>query len=184
MKPLLTIIGQGKMGTALAKRFLDSNVSVQLVGRTKEEIKGRFVLLAIPYEDVLRLLSSDQDELASKVIIDISNPMDYTTRQSTLLPHQSASLQLATLFPRLTFIKAFNTNFSSQRVPAAISPLVLMAGDSEIAKKEWESLLRKAGFSCFDVGGLERSRDLEAFARVQLQLLEGGNSQFLIPFSI
>lgn len=180
----LTIIGQGKMGQALANHFEKAGMSVQVLGREQETVQGTFVVFAVPYEDMVSLIYPHQDYLAHKIIIDISNPLDYQTKASLLAPDQSASLKLATLFPNLTFIKAFNTNFSSSRIPASSSPIVLMSGDHLAAKEAFGQLLEKANFQPLDVGQLDKSRDLEAYARIQLSLLEAEKTEALLPFSL
>lgn len=184
MAQLMTIIGQGKMGKALAKRFEEAGISVQLLGREQEDVQGRFVIFAIPHEDIISLIYPNQDHFANKVIIDISNPLDYHNKESTLKPEQSMALNLAELFPHLTFLKAFNTNFSSSRVKPAKAPLVLIAGNHKAAKEELVNLLQESQFTPIDVGSLVHSRDLEAFARVQLSLLEEGAVESLKDFAL
>ncbi|MGT2756776.1 NADPH-dependent F420 reductase [Streptococcus ovuberis] len=144
MTPTISIIGQGKMGKALAKRFNQADIPLQVLGRGQEVVQGKFVFFAVPYEDMISLIFPNQDHFANKIIIDISNPLDYQTKTSPLPPDQSASLKLAELFPNLTFIKAFNTNFSSSRVPAGETPLVLMAGNHPSAKTSFAHLLEQA----------------------------------------
>ncbi len=172
------------MGKALAHHFEKAGISVQILGRGKEDVKGRFVIFAIPYEDMISLLYPNQDYFANKIIIDISNPLDYQTRTSLLEPDQSASLKLAELFPDMPIIKAFNTNFSSSRVTAAEEPPVLLAGNHPSAKEQFIQLLGRTHFKVIDLGSLDYSRDLEAFARVQLALLESGNTKALQDFAL
>lgn len=184
MKKTVTIIGQGKMGKALTKRFEKAGISVQLLGREQDTIQGRFVLFAVPYEDMISLIYPNQDELSNKIIIDISNPLDYQTKTSLLAPDESVSLKLATLFPHLTIIKAFNTNFTSSRLKPAERPLVLIAGNHQSSKQALAQLLDQAYCQVIDMGALTASRDLEAFARVQLALLEGGQIETLQSFAL
>ncbi|MET3558117.1 putative dinucleotide-binding enzyme [Streptococcus rupicaprae] len=180
----ISIIGQGKMGQALARHFNKAGVSVQVLGREQERVQGRFVIFAVPYEDMVSLIYPNQDHFADKIIIDISNPLDYQVKISLLPPDQSASLKLAELFPHLTILKAFNTNFASSRLPASKTPLVLLAGNQPSAKDQLTQLLQQAQFRVVDMGSLEHSRDLEAFARVQLALLEAGQTELLQGFAL
>ncbi|MFC3928998.1 NADPH-dependent F420 reductase [Streptococcus caprae] len=184
MTTAISIIGKGKMGQALARHFEQAGISVQILGREQEIVQGKFVIFAIPYEDMVSLIYPNQDHFTNKIIIDISNPLDYQTKASLFPPHQSASLKLAELFPNLTFIKAFNTTFTSSRVIATESPLVMIAGDSSSAKEKLITLLNQSHFKTIDMGNLDRSRDLEAFARVQLSLLEAGHIDPLQIFAI
>lgn len=180
----ISIIGQGKMGQALARHFDKADVPVQVLGRGQETIQGKFVIFAVPYEDMVSLIYPNQDHFADKVIIDTSNPLDNQTKMSLLPPDQSASLKLAELFPHLTIIKAFNTNFAASRLPANKIPLVLLAGNQATAKNLLTQLLQQAQFRVLDMGGLDRSRDLESFARVQLALLDAGQIEPLQEFAL
>lgn len=180
----ISMIGQGQLGKALAKHFEKSGISVQVLGRGAEPVEGKFVIFAVPYEDMVSLIYPNQDHFANKIIIDISNPLDYQTKASLFPPGQSASLKLAELFPHLSIIKAFNTNLSSNRLESADQALILMAGDHPLAKEKLALLLKRAGFTSLDLGGLERSPDLEAFARVQFALLEAGQMESLQTFAL
>lgn len=184
MTTVFTIIGQGKMGKALAKRFEEADIPVQLLGREQAEIQGRFVIFAIPYEDIISLIYPNQDYFSNKIIIDISNPLDYQSKESKLKPEQSMTLRLAETFPHLTFLKAFNTNFSSSYINSAKNPLVLIAGNHRVAKEELIKVLKDSPFKPIDVGSLVHSRDLEAFARVQISLFESGEISGLEKFAL
>ncbi|WP_156019735.1 NADPH-dependent F420 reductase [Streptococcus ruminantium] len=184
MPATISIIGQGKMGQALARHFAKAGLSVQALGRGQEIVQGKFVIFAVPYEDMISLIYPNQDHFANKIIIDISNPLDYQTKTSLLGIDESASLKLSNLFPHLTIIKAFNTNFTSRRLLSSERPLVLMAGNNQSSKNELAKLLEEAYFNTVDIGDLGRSRDLEAFARVQLALLEGGHVDPLQSFAL
>lgn len=184
MTTAISIIGQGKMGQALARHFEQAGISVQILGREQEVVQGKFVVFAVPYEDMISLIYPNQEHFTDKIIIDISNPLDYKTKKSLLALDESVSLKLASQFPDLTFIKAFNTTFTSSRVIATESPLVMIAGDSSSAKEKLITLLNQSHFKTIDIGNLDRSRDLEAFARVQLSLLESGHIKPLTSFAL
>lgn len=173
------------MGKALAKHFEEASIPVQLLGRGHhQDVRGQFVVFAVPYEDMFHLIYHNQRDFANKIIIDISNPIEYRTKTSLLEPDQSTSLKLAEFFPELTIIKAFNTNFSSSRVLFSERPLVLIAGNSPSATEQFAVLLEKVKFKVLDLGSLDHSRDLEAFARVQLALLEAGHVNPLEVFAL
>lgn len=180
----ITIIGQGKMGKLLAHYFESHHITVQLIGRDKDTINGQFVILALPYEEMPNVLKLYQSDFIGKIIIDMSNPMDYATKTSVLENGQSATLNLMLQYPQLTFIKAFNTNFSSSKVSPMSSPIVMFSGDDIESKLDFSQLLIKAMFIPIDVGTLQKSIDLEAFSRIQLQLLEQGQRNTLSHFAL
>ncbi|MGT2910440.1 NADPH-dependent F420 reductase [Streptococcus cameli] len=184
MNDTITIIGQGKMGKTLAGYFEKKKIPTQIIGRETTQIEGQIVILALPYTILSEMVLVYQDQLADKIIIDISNPMDYQTKQSLLPSEQSVTMNLAEAFPQLTFLKAFNTNFTSSRVSPTSQPLVLMAGNQVSAKQFVTETLQKASFSVLDMGEIENSCDLEALARIQVQLLEAGATQLLEKFAL
>lgn len=180
----VTIIGKGKMGQALASYFVKAGIPTQLIGREQLDIKGAVVILAIPFEAMTDTISAYQDKLVDKIVIDISNPVDYQTKTSKLDATESMSLILAKTFPNLRFLKAFNTNFTSSQMEASQSPTVLIAGDDSSDKALVTKLLSKANFSVVNTGNMEVSRDLEAFARMQMVLFARGVTSGMSQFAL
>lgn len=184
MTEYVTIIGNGKMGRTLATYFEKTGISVQKIGRQVEDILGKIVILAIPYDALEETVALYEDQLDEKILVDISNPLDYQTKTSFLADDQSSSLLLAQKYPELRLIKAMNTNFSSSRMTAGDHPLVLVAGNDASAKETFSAVLQSANFQTLDLGDLNRSKDLEAFARIQLLLLDGGHTSSLASFAL
>lgn len=180
----ITIIGNGKMGQALARQFARRDREVQLLGRTRDKIAGKIVVLALPFDKMEEMIDQYKEDLQDKIVIDVSNPMDYQTRASFLPAGMSMSLFLAERFPDLIFLKAFNTNFSSSRVEAKEEPVLLYCGDDSSAKSVFSDTMTDLGFAAIDIGPLNKSSDLEAFARIQVALLEAGKKQLLQEFSL
>lgn len=158
----LTIIGQSKLATELAKKFRENNLSVQLLTRDHNAIEGKIVLFTLPYEDMNSLIYPNQDYLAHKVIIDMSPSLQHGNQTGPANAMQSTALGLTERFLHLTIIKVVYTP----------NKRMLLAGDNSSAKDKFSQVLTAAGYQSLDMGFLNKSPDLEAFARVQQKLLE------------
>jgi predicted dinucleotide-binding enzyme len=76
------------------------------------------VVLALPFAAAEEVAVANRAELAGKVVVDISNPVDFATFDSlVVLPGTSAAEQIAAAAPGARVVKAFNTTS-----PATWSP--------------------------------------------------------------
>lgn len=167
MLTALTIIGQSKLATGLAQEFQEANLPVQQLTRDHKTIEGKIVLFTLPYEDMISLIYPNQDYLAHKVIIDMSPSLQYDDQTGPANAMQSTALGLAERFPHLTIIKAVDTRWLDSS-----DKRMLLAGDNSSAKARFTQLLTAAGWQALDMGTLDKSPDLEAFARVKNSLSE------------
>ena len=115
------------------------------------------------------------DALSGKVLIDITNPVDFTTFDSLVVaPGTSAAEEIAALAaPGAVVVKAFNTAFAGTLVAGSVAdaPLdIFIAGDDAEAKAAVASFVADAGLRPIDVGPLRRSRELEGFQFVIMTL--------------
>lgn len=163
----LTIIGQSKLAINLAKQFEAANLPIQLLTRDHKAIEGKIVLFTLPYEDMISLIYPNQDYLVHKVIIDKSPSLQHGDQTGPANAMQSTALGLAERFPHLTIVKAVDTRWLDSP-----DKRMLLAGDNSSAKDRFGQLLTAAGWQVLDMGPLDKSPDLEAFARVQHLLSE------------
>ncbi|WP_353828706.1 NADPH-dependent F420 reductase [Agromyces sp. SYSU T0242] len=172
----VSIIGNGNMGTAIGGIVAAGGNTVEFVGRdTAQPITGDLVVLAVPYPEVAGIVEARREELAGKVVVDISNPLDFETFDSLVVPADgSAASVIADALPQSRVVKAFNTNFaatlSAKTVGGAQPTTVLVAGDDELAKQSLIDVIRSGGLSAVDAGALSRARELEAIGFLQLTL--------------
>jgi 8-hydroxy-5-deazaflavin:NADPH oxidoreductase len=187
----VTIIGAGNMGRGIGHRLVAGGHSVTIVDRDPEEAKqlaeelrgaaeggatveadgpgaelrGEVMILAVYYPGDLEIVRDLGEELAGKVVVDISNPLNQTFDALATAPGTSAAEEVAATAPAGTrVVKAFNTTFSGTLVEGQVAgqPLdVLIAGDDEEAKETVAQLVRDGGLRAIDVGPLERARHLE-----------------------
>jgi predicted dinucleotide-binding enzyme len=71
------------------------------------------VVLAVPYPAVAGVLARQGDNLAEKIVVDITNPLNFETSDSLTVPaDSSATAEIADALPRPRVLKAFNTTFA------------------------------------------------------------------------
>ena len=176
----VTIFGQGNMGTAIAGLLTRGGATVAHIGsdETAATVTGDLVVLAVPHPAVEAIVAAYGDQLAGKTVVDITNPLDFATFDSLVVPADgSKAAELAAQLPSSRVLKAFNTNFAatlaSGRVGDAEPTTVLVAGDDADAKQSLIDLVVAGGLSAVDAGALKRARELEALGFLQLTLAVG-----------
>jgi len=172
----LSILGTGNMGAAIAGVAGRGGHTVQLLGSGDVEtaLTGDIVVLAVPYPALKAVLAQCQDQLAGKVVVDITNPLNFETFDSLVVaPDSSAAAEIAAALPQSRVLKAFNTTFAGTLAAGTVGSLpttVLIAGDDADAKAELGGIVTSGGLKAVDAGALARARDLEALGFLQLTL--------------
>ena len=173
----VSIIGTGNMGQAIAAVAANGGNSVELFGSADQDrpITGDVVVLAVPYPALQQVLAERADQLAGKVVVDITNPLNFETFDSLVAPADgSRASELAKSLPESRVLKAFNTNFAAtlatKTVGDAHPTTVLVAGDDDLAKQALIDIVRAGGVNAVDAGSLSRARELESVGFLQLTL--------------
>ena len=172
----ISIIGTGNMGQAIAGLAGKGGNSVELIGSsdTDTQVSGDVVVLAVPYPAVADVLAARGESFAGKVVVDITNPLDFATFDSLTVPaDSSAAAEIAAALPQSHVLKAFNTTFAGTLAPGVVGPLpttVLIAGDDADAKALLAGIVTGGGLRAVDAGSLRRARELEALGFLQLTL--------------
>ena len=170
----VSIIGNGNMGTAIGALVSDGGNAVEFIGKDPSPIAGEIVVLAVPYPALADVIAVHGPQLAGKVVIDITNPLDFATFDGLVVDADgSAAAELATALPESTVLKAFNTNFAATLAAKSIGDTqttVLVAGDDETAKQLVSSVFTAGGVNVVDAGALKRARELETIGFLQLTL--------------
>ena len=172
----VSIIGNGNMGTAIGGIVAAGGNTVEYVGRDgSQPITGDIVILAVPYPSLDEIVEARREHLAGKIVVDITNPLNFETFDSLVVPaDSSAAAELAAKLPESRVLKAFNTNFAatlaSKQVGGAQPTTVLVAGDDDLAKQALIDVVRAGGLDAVDAGKLARARELEALGFLQLTL--------------
>ncbi len=172
----ITIFGKGNMGQAIGDVFTQGGNQVSFIdsGDAVENL-GNIVVLAVPYNAALSIAKANQAALSGKVVIDITNPLNFDTWDELVVPaDSSAAAQIAALLPDSKVVKAFNTTFAatlqSRKVSDQAQTTVMAAGDDAAAKQELADALTDSGVAFVDAGALKRARELESFGFLQMTL--------------
>jgi len=176
---LVSIIGTGTMGQAIAGVVGRSGNTVELLGQSDAEkpVTGEVVVLAVPHGAVADIVAQRGEQLAGKVVVDITNPVDFETFDSLVVPADgSAAAEIAAALPRSRVVKAFNTTFAATLASGTVGAqptTVLIAGDDADAKALLAGIVTAAGLRALDAGSLRRARELEALGFLQITLAAG-----------
>jgi predicted dinucleotide-binding enzyme len=131
-------------------------------------------VLAVPFDAAERIAAEHADALAGRAVVDVSNPVDFSTFDALIVPPgSSAAEQIAAAAPRAHVVKAFNTTFAGNLAEghAGGMPLdVFIAGDDPAAKEAVVELAESAGLRPIDAGPLRRARELEGFQFLHMTL--------------
>lgn len=172
----LSIIGTGNMSQAIASIAAKGGHSVQQLGQSEVDtaISGDVVVLAVPYPAVADVIAKRGEQLAGRVVVDITNPLDFETFDDLVVPADgSAAAEIAAALPDSKVLKAFNTTFAGTLAAGTVGPLtttVLIAGDDADAKSTLAGIVTSGGVKAVDAGSLKRARELEAIGFLQLTL--------------
>ncbi len=172
----VSIIGKGNMGQAISSLVTAGGNSVEVFGKAdaNKPVTGDIVVLAVPYPAVADVIAQRADQLAGKVVVDITNPLNFETFDSLTVPSDgSATSEIAAALPQSRVVKAFNTTFAATLGSSQVGPLpttVLIAGDDADAKALLAEVVSAGGLRAIDAGALRRARELEALGFLQLTL--------------
>ena len=175
----ISIIGNGNMGQAIASIAGKGGHGVDLFDSSDadKQVTGDIVVLAVPYPAVQAVLAAHGESLAGKIVVDITNPLDFETFDSlTVAPDRSATAEIAAALPQSRVVKAFNTTFAGTLAAGTVGSLpttVLIAGDDVDAKETLVGVVTSGGLRAIDVGSLKRARELEALGFLQITLAAG-----------
>ncbi|MFF7242206.1 NAD(P)-binding domain-containing protein [Streptomyces collinus] len=191
------IIGAGNVGSALARRFVETGHDVRISASAADSPRlaeaarsgaapttttelahwAEAVLLAVPFSALDAALVDDvQVALVGKIVIDAINPLAADFMSLTVGHTTSASEQVAARLPHSKVVKAFNTILAPNFATPQLGDKRLMlpiAGDDPAAKAIVLELGKQLGFDAVDSGVLSNARYLEPMAELLIQLAFG-----------
>ncbi|HTO96619.1 MAG TPA: NAD(P)-binding domain-containing protein [Myxococcales bacterium] len=201
----VAILGTGDVGKALGRGFLSRGHEVRMgsrdarnekalawakqgggkasVGTFEEAARfGELAVLATNWmgtENALKLAGARN--LAGKVVMDATNPLDFSSGKPRLAVNgnDSAGERVQKWAPEAKVVKVYNTVANALMVDPELPggpPDMFIAGNDEAAKKKVEQIVRDFGWNVIDLGGIEQSRLLEPLAMVYIvHALKTGN---------
>jgi predicted dinucleotide-binding enzyme len=193
------IMGSGEVGRRLGDGFINLGYQVKIGTRNpkKEEIIewigkhgahegwatagtfaetssfGEIIVLATSWAGASNALGmADATSLDGKILIDVTNPLDFTNGDQPRLAighSDSAGETIQRLVPNSKVVKAFNTvgspHFVHPDFPNGGPPTMFICGNDVDSKKfVTDNILGKFGWDTIDIGGIDGSRLLEPLA--------------------
>jgi len=186
----VSIIGSGNMGQAISGLAGKGGNTVELISSSDTDtvVTGDIVLLAVPYPALAQVIAERGAQLAGRVVVDITNPLNFETFDSLTVPaDSSAAAEIAAALPESRVVKAFNTNFAGTLATGTVGgqqTTVLIAGDDADAKAALVGVISAAGLRAVDAGGLKRARELEAVGFLQLTLAAAEKTSWTGGFAL
>lgn len=199
----ITVIGAGNIGSSVAGIAVKGGADVQVIDRDAakagaiqgataasygDAITGDIVVLALPYGAYSEVLSTYASQLAGKIVVDPSNPIDFATF-GIALPEgvKSAAEDLQAKLPQSTVVKAFNTTFAATLATGVNDgepTTVLVASDDADAKKAVTDFIVAGGLRVLDAGPLAQASSLEGMGALQIGFAATNQTQWTTGFKI
>lgn len=181
------IIGTGSVGTALQTLLTGAGHQVILGSRNPSGGQSTYekacngsevIILAIPFfaaEDVLPTLA---EQIADRIVIDATNPLNDDWSPRLLGQENSAAEEIARLLPDAKLVKAFNTIFADIMSESGFDrhgqkATLFIAGDDEVAVATVAGLASDMGLLPVRTGALTTARYLEAMAHLNIAIAVG-----------
>ncbi|MEZ4454345.1 MAG: NAD(P)-binding domain-containing protein [Nannocystaceae bacterium] len=195
------VLGTGMVGNTIGKRLVSLGHEVKMGSRSADNPKAAAFVAeagkgasqgtfadAAAHADVIfnctagggslaALEAAGADNLAGKILIDVSNPLDFSRGfppSLSVCNTDSLGEQLQRAFPALRVVKALNTVNCLLMVEPARVPgdhVTFVAGNDAAAKAQVQELLREFGWrSILDLGDITMARGLEAYLLLWIRL--------------
>ena len=187
------VLGSGAVGKVLAAGFLSLGHEAKIGSREPDKLSdwvkgagkgasagtfeeaarfGDLIVLATlgaGAENAIRLAGAKN--FAGKVIIDATNPLDFSKGMAQLYVGHTDSLgeQVQRWLPDARVVKAFNTVGNPHMIKPKFPggpPDMFICGNDDAAKTLVSQICEQFGWGVVDIGGIEGSRHLEPMCMV------------------
>ena len=203
------ILGSGNVGREIAARLVELNLDVMLGTRSPEKIKdwsaqhpkvktGSLSQAAAQGEIVFNtttgsgsleaLTAAGEANLNGKVLIDLSNPLDFSHGMPptlTVCNNDSLGEQIQRLLPQTKVVKTFNTmNVGLMVNPRSLADgdhTLFLSGNDQAAKDQVSRLLAEwfGWRDMLDLGDISTARGSEALLLIWVpMMMKFGNPKF------
>jgi predicted dinucleotide-binding enzyme len=197
------VLGTGTVGRTLSQALVDRGHEVRMGSRAAGNEKsvawaeqagplasegsfadaaafGELVINATAGSASLEVLeAAGAEQLAGKVLLDVSNPLDFSQGMPPRLSvcnDDSLAEQLQRAFAEVRVVKSLNTVTASVMVQPDLVPgrhTMFMCGDDEVAKQQVGVLLAELGWTdgaVLDLGDITAARGMEMYLVLWLRL--------------
>jgi predicted dinucleotide-binding enzyme len=198
----IAVFGTGMVGKTIGSKLIQLGYEVMIGSRTADNEKaagwakangskasqgtfadaaafGEIIFNCTKGEHSPEVMQSADTNLAGKILIDVSNPLDFSKGMPpTLIPAlvntNSLGEEIQKLLPQTQVIKTLNIVNCEVMVEAAKcggDATMLIAGNNDDAKKEVKEILAQFGWKdIIDLGDIKHARSLEMMLPVWLSL--------------
>jgi 8-hydroxy-5-deazaflavin:NADPH oxidoreductase len=171
------IIGDGNVGSALARGLKRAGHEVRAVGNDKMAIKdaaswAEVVMLAVPFAAIDDVVKEVGNVVEGKTLVDVTNALDAKMSLAVGFTTSGAE-ELQKKLPQTRVVKAFNTQFAQHMDSGRLGDqrlTVFVVGDDAAAKSDVTQLATAIGFEAVDAGPLANARLLEPLGYLNIQL--------------
>src|SRR6266478_1638196 len=203
------VFGTGQVGDALATKLAELGYEVMMGGRSADHKNAKAWLAKVSgakgkakigtFSDAARfgetvlnctqgaasleaLKVVDPGDLAGKVLIDVANPLDFSSGTMTLSIVNTDSLgeSIQRAFPAAKVVKTLNTVNIQVMVNPAVVPGdhdLFICGEDAGAKQQVAAMLREFGWkSIIDLGGIVNARATEQLMPIWMRLFQMSGS--------
>ena len=173
----IAIIGDGNVGSALARGLERADHEVRAVGKDPGAIRdtaswGELLILAVPFGALGDVLKAAGEAVQGKTVVDVTNALDANMNLAIGFTTSGAE-ELQKKLPKSRVVKAFHTVFAQHMDTGKLGDQRLttfVASDDASAKTTVLGLARDIGFDAIDAGPLKNARLLEPLAYFNIQL--------------
>jgi predicted dinucleotide-binding enzyme len=185
----VAVLGTGTVGRTIAGKLAELGHDVRVGSRTAGDDKVTFADAAAHGElifncthgagSVEAVTAGGEENLAGKVVIDVSNPLDFSSGGPALFTDTTDSVaeRIQRACPSARVVKSLNTVTAAVMVdPAKVSGdhVIFVAGDDAGAKDETRALLGELGWPAervVDLGDITAARAAEGYVMLWVRLM-------------
>jgi 8-hydroxy-5-deazaflavin:NADPH oxidoreductase len=200
----VAILGTGQVGNLIGLKLIETGHQVMMGGREANNQKGldfvknnsenasygifaeaagfgEIIFNATNGKFALVALKLANTDFADKIIIDVANPLDFSTKPPTLIPEfantNSIGESIQNLFPKAKVVKTLNTLAMALAVNSRQlnngDHSLFVAGNDENAKTKTMTLLTEFGWgidNIIDIGDITAARAMESYLILMARL--------------
>jgi 8-hydroxy-5-deazaflavin:NADPH oxidoreductase len=167
-----------RMGTPPFKVWKEQHPGVELVTIKQAAAHGELMVNAMSGVGSVDTLKLAGDALSGKILLDISNPLDFSKGMPPTLSvcnTDSLGEQIQRAFPELKVVKSLNTMTANLMIaPKSVAGgahTVFVSGNDADAKAKVATLLRSFGWEdILDLGDISSARGTEMYLPLWLRL--------------
>lgn len=132
----------------VSKKTLDAEVEI---ADCQQEAcwEADIIILAVPYAELPEVVEKIKKVATQKIVISISNPLNKTLDESSLMAYKNALSELKKQLPYSRIVRVLDMNIpgAEENSEAAKKPDVYLDGENEAALAAVEKLLKEAGMN-------------------------------------